>query len=787
MSKHILSLMTLLVTFFSQSLAGQQPSTNTRASATATSNQASVPETGQAAPPTPKQTQEKKDGVVRISVTLVQVDVTVTDRKGKPVTDLKAEDFELFQNTRPQHITNFSYVSAQPAAPALTAGASARAPGKGQPAEPPAPPPRLKPEQVRRAIALVVDDLTLSFESTASVKQALKKFVDDQMQPGDLVAIIRTGAGMGALQQFTNDKRQLNAAIERVRWKPGYAAINTFAPVSTNPAAGAETAMDPNRNAFDPKASVSTEGPRDLTGGSSTASRDADLADSFRREAFAVGTLGALSFLVQGLKELPGRKSVILFSDALRIYNREQSVTRVQQALDNLTDLANRAAVSFYTIDARGLQVLGITAADDLAGDLEPLIFNPATVHTDNSKFIAKTMTAGTDRQREFFESQEGLQYLANRTGGIFTRNTNDLTRGVSRALQDQEGYYLIGFVPDEGTFKIKNGSREVQNIAVKVKRAGLNVRTRTGFYGAVDEEPGRPRLSQSKELLTALASPFGARDIRVRMTSQFWQDPKGGAFVNALLHIDAADLTFEETVNGWRKTSFEIAAFTFGDNGQVIDHSDRLYSVSMSDKDYRRTLQSGIFYRISLPIKKPGAYQLRAAVRDQQTKKLGSANQFIEIPDTKKGRLALSGLIVRGSAPESPSPSAEQLVSRQEGKVTEPDPQASPAVRRFSRGQVVEYAYVIYGAKPDKATGRPDLATRLRLYRDGQLVYDGNLRPFDPRSQTDFKQLIAGGSVSLGKDLTPGDYALQVIVVDKLAKEKERVTTGWIDFEIVR
>jgi hypothetical protein len=94
---------------------------------------------------------------------------------------------------------------------------------------------------------------------------------------------------------------------------------------------------------------------------------------------------------------------------------------------------------------------------------------------------------------------------------------------------------------------------------------------------------------------------------------------------------------------------------------------------------------------------------------------------------------------------------------------------------------------YAIYGAKSDKTTGRPDLATRLRLYRDGQLVYDGNLRPFDPRAQTDFKQLIAGGSVRLGNDLTPGDYALQVIVFDKLAKEKDRLTTGWIDFEIIR
>jgi VWFA-related protein len=717
------------------------------------------------------------------------VDVTVTDRKGQPVTDLKADDFEVLQNGRPQRITNFSYASAQPAAATLTAAASARAPAKGQPAEPPAPPPRLKPEQVRRALALVVDDLTLSFESTASVRDALKKFVDNQMQPGDLVAIIRTGAGMGALQQFTNDKRQLYAAIERVRWKPGYAAINTFAPVSTNPAPSMGTERDTVRTIFDPAGSVTSGSlePRDLSGSSGRISRDADQVDSFRREVFAVGTLGALSFLVKGLKELPGRKSVILFSDALRIYNREESVTRVKPALDNLTDLANRAAVSFYTIDARGLQVLGMTAADDLSGDLDAPIFNPATVTTDNSRFLAKTITGMTDRQREFFESQEGLEYLANRTGGIFTRNTNDLNRGVSRALRDQEGYYLIGFVPDEGTFKTKNGGRQVQNLAVKVKRAGLSVRTRTGFYGAIDEEPARPRLSQAKELLAALASPFGARDIHVRMTSQFWQDPKGGAFVNALLHIDAADLTFEETVNGWRKTSFEIAAFTFGDNGQVIDHSDRLYSVSMSDKDYRRTLQTGIFYRINLPIKKPGAYQLRAAVRDQQSKKLGSANQFIEIPDLKKGRLALSGLIVRASSSESPSPSAEQLAGNQEGKLTESDPQAGPAVRRFGRGQVLEYGFVIYGAKPDKSTSRPDLATRLRLYRDGQLVYDGNLRPFDPRTQTDPRQLIAGGSLRLGNELTPGEYALQVIVVDKLAKEKDRLTTGWIDFEIVR
>ena len=107
---------------------------------------------------------------------------------------------------------------------------------KNSVADAPAPPVRLKPEQVRRTIALVVDDLTISFGSTASVRDALKKFVDQQMQPGDLVAIIRTGAGMGALQQFTNDKRQLYAAIERVQVEPSRGGnIYTFAPVTTDP------------------------------------------------------------------------------------------------------------------------------------------------------------------------------------------------------------------------------------------------------------------------------------------------------------------------------------------------------------------------------------------------------------------------------------------------------------------------------------------------------------------------------------------------------------------------
>src|SRR4029079_8918845 len=108
-------------------------------------------------------------------------------------------------------------------------------------APPVLPPTPVKPEQVRRTIALVVDDLTLSYESTYYVRRALKKFVDEQLQDGDLVAIIRTGAGIGALQQFTTDRRQLYAAIERVRWNPiGAGNVGAFAPLESR-----ERSFDP--------------------------------------------------------------------------------------------------------------------------------------------------------------------------------------------------------------------------------------------------------------------------------------------------------------------------------------------------------------------------------------------------------------------------------------------------------------------------------------------------------------------------------------------------------------
>ncbi|HEX4802474.1 MAG TPA: VWA domain-containing protein, partial [Myxococcaceae bacterium] len=171
--------------------------------------------------------QQDENFVVRINVNLVQIDAVVTDSKGHRVTDLKSEDFEVLQDGAPQKITSFSYV-AEGVKPALQTAVAAQS----KDATPP-PPIRLKADQVHRVIALVVDDLGISPSGVAEVRAALKKFVDNDIQPGDMVAIIRTGAGIGALQQFTTDKRLLYASIDRVKFNFN-GRVSSFSPI--NPA-----------------------------------------------------------------------------------------------------------------------------------------------------------------------------------------------------------------------------------------------------------------------------------------------------------------------------------------------------------------------------------------------------------------------------------------------------------------------------------------------------------------------------------------------------------------------
>ncbi|HYJ86177.1 MAG TPA: VWA domain-containing protein [Pyrinomonadaceae bacterium] len=688
------------------------------------------------------------EDVVRITTNLVQVDPVVTDSKGKPVTDLRPEEVQILEDGKPQQITNFSYIALD--APVVT---------KSTPPPPkngaPAPPVRVRPDQVRRTIALVVDDLGLSFESAYYVRQALKKFLDQQMQPNDLVAIIRTGGGIGALQQFTTDKRQLYAAVEKVKWNPmGRGGISAFAPLG-----GERISVARSSSGEEEDRSV---GNQDL--------------DQFRSDVFAVGTLGAVNYIVGGLRNLPGRKSVILMSDGFRMFSKSEPTgsARIMAALSDLTDMANRASVVIYTLDPRGLQTLGLTAADNTA-DMSP----------------SQVQDRLNERRDELFASQDSLNYLAKQTGGLGIRNTNDLSGAIRRAIEDEGGYYLIGYRPQESTFESSSGRRKFHKLSLKINRPGkFNVRMRNGFYGITDEE-AKPALAPgTNRIIAALTSPFGSADIHVRLTSLFANDAKVGSIMRSMLHVKASDLTFKEESDGWHTSTFDILAYTFGDNGVVVDQMGRQYTIRIKGKTYERILKDGFTYYLTVPVKKPGAYQLRTALRDVASERVGSASQFIEVPDIKKNRLTLSGVVLNGVSPQTYKTEEPTTPSGADGSDDArdgSDPKASPSVRQFKSGLVMTYAYHIYNARTDKAAPKPQLVTQVKLFRSGQEIFTGKEIPFDASNHVDLKRLVGSGAIQLGSEMVPGEYVFQVIVTDLKVTGKNRVTSQWIDFEIVK
>src|SRR5215813_1406391 len=192
--------------------AQQPPGAKPQESAAKPQESAAKPQESAQNPPATRPGQD----VVRITTQLVQVDVVVTDKKDKHVEDLNEDDFELLVDGKKQQLTHFSHISLPMVKrePAPKKKADAVVAPESMPTR------QLEPEEVRRTIAFVVDDMGLSPPSMALARETLKTFVAEQMQDGDLVAIIRTGSGLGMLEQFTSDKRILYTAIENLVWNP---------------------------------------------------------------------------------------------------------------------------------------------------------------------------------------------------------------------------------------------------------------------------------------------------------------------------------------------------------------------------------------------------------------------------------------------------------------------------------------------------------------------------------------------------------------------------------------
>lgn len=656
------------------------------------------------------------------------------------MTNLKPEEFEVYENGKKQDITNFSFITQNGENnPSDTQAQPKPAKGKDGIIIPPV---KLKPEQVRRTYALVVDDLGLNFGNVFWVKQSLRTFVNEQMQEGDLVAIIKTGSGIGALQSFTSDKRQLMAAIDKIKWNSyGRSGISTFDPINTS--------LKQDRDG-----TVKSDGTvRNVAGTDEEKEFEKQVKD-FRNDNFSVGTLGTLNYIIRGMRGLPGRKSIMLFSEGFALSGPEN---RVFDGMRVLADLANRASVVIYTLDPRGLQVPSMFEGQDNAQDL----FDP------------RAIASLENRENDFLTSQMTLRYLAYQTGGIPFINQNDLNKGMRQAIADQSSYYLLGYEPDEATFDPKKN--KFNKLEIKVTRPGAKVRYRSGFFGITDEkiENVFAKTPQQK-LADALISPFGANEINLNLYSIFYNDEKDRNFIRSLVYINPNDLNFTLESDGTYQTTFNVIAAIFNTNGNTADNGIATQTLKFTKEQLSKVQEKGIIYDLPVAITKTGAYQFRMAVQDEKTGKIGAVSQFIEIPNIKKG-LAMSGLFLDNFTPD-------EWQKIRSGEKRQEDDQTvlfDTTVREYKRGTILRYDYVVYNFKKYR-----QLENKLRLIKDGKVIYEEDFSPIKTDGQINLSKIESAGAITLGKNMAAGNYVLQIIVSD--VNKAKNFATQFVEFEIV-
>ena len=530
----------------------------------------------------------------RVGVDVVRLDAVVTDKDGALVTNLTADDFDVHQDGRPQKITLVQWVPI--AGP--QAGTTPQSPG-GPPES--TGPRRLSRGKVQRTIMIVVDDLGTSFESMPPTRAALHRLVDESLQPTDLAAVVRTSQAANVVQQFTNDPRVLHNAIDALTWN-----WRSRTAVSGLPAFGSLPDITINGRV------IGAPGFGNL--------------EALRASMSGNNSLGALAMLIRGTRDLPGRKAMVLVSEGMTMLDRYDGPggengrgvlpdIRIVMPRDHVVDQAVRSGVVVYALDPRNLQSAGLRAEDDVT-------------FYDSAQLRA---VAG-DRHQFLIDTQDFLTHISEQTGGFAVLNTNDLARGLRRITDDQRGYYLIGYTPDDSTFAKPGKTIRYHEISVQVKQRGLRVRTHGGFIGLPDDDK-RTAPKPGTDLYAAALSPFAAVDVPMRVTTEVGAEDNPTIVAKA--HIDGRALQFVADRFGQPRADADVLAILVDADGQIASSSSGSFTVNrlMLPIDF----QGRFLYEATLKVLKPGRYQVRLALQDRHSHALGSDNEFVDVPEPQR------------------------------------------------------------------------------------------------------------------------------------------------------
>jgi VWFA-related protein len=439
-------------------------------------------------------------------------------------------------------------------------------------------------------------------------------------------------------------------------------------------------------------------------------------ADSAPAETLAGTFRLAVRGALEGMRGLPGRKAVLFVSERLRDPRR-----RSQLATVGVARIADAAAASLYIVDMTG------------ASDLTSLDL--------------------------------GLAELAKNTGGLYF-NGGTVAAALAQIARDQASYYLLTFHTTNVGYDYYAAAPRVEQLSLSAAKAP-GLRARNGLLGT-NAEPELTTEELDISPLRAIGRELVGDALRTRVTALTAMDTRAW-HVDGLVHIDGKDVTFTRGNDGRYRASVDVIASLQPDSGNSSEERiARTVDVTVSEKGVEEARAEGFSYTVTMPIVRPGSYQLAIVARDDASGRIGTARTAVTA-NWGPALLAMSSLLVHGEI--SNGPSGETLQEANEGSV----------LRLFRPGRRVMYQYELFNVASD-AEKRSTLEVRTRVWRDGALVTEGPPIPvhFEPSETPSHRG--ASGSLTLTPQTRPGRYVLGVTVLDKIAN---RTASRYMDFEV--
>ncbi|MBD0373015.1 MAG: VWA domain-containing protein [Pyrinomonadaceae bacterium] len=700
---------------------------------------------------------EDADDVVKINTELVQTSVSVQDKKGRFVDGLKKEDFELKVDGKPVDVNFFERVAAGSASETAQ-------PAAAQPIPATSPNTAAATRAITRGrvIAFFIDDLHISAGNLKKAKEAITKYIDKEMGQNDLVAITSASGQIGFLQQYTDNKDVLRAALARVNYKLSDVGDMQQPNITYYQAIQVDRGDRETLNYLVDE--TMRTGIVPTTGGQITDGTKSAAEDIVRQRVgfilkqgsrIVLNSLSTLESLIRYSAPMPGRKLVFFISDGFFLDARTGPML---DKMKSIVDASTRSGVVIYSMDAKGL----VTGMDD------PRV---------GENFDPVGMSARTSGG-ELSSTQDAMNSLAVDTGGRFIKNTNALDAGLVSILRETSVYYMLAWRPDPETQK----GGKFHRIEVDVRnRPELSVRVQRGFFDNAKPAEETAKKSDKKEkgkgkakppadpLTKALVSRYPQKGVPTELTLSYMNDPTTGVRLVSSMKIEGSRLRYE-TASGKAGSNIDIEGAVFDSQGKRLDGFRVRLIAPPPPQNVTDPKLPDVTYNYYSSLK-PGLYQVRVASRYEANGQTGSAAQWIEIPDLTKQRLSMSSLIL-GEKKFSAAEKRDEAAA--------PDTVPVSVDRRFDRSSNLRFLVYVYNAARAAAGTQPEVELQVQILRDEKPVATSPMRKISTEAQ-DLARLAYAAEFPL-QEMSVGQYTLQVTAIDRIAKT---TTSQRIRFEV--